>query len=168
MIDQWSVVVVPHLRCYYSQVLRESEQVPPFSCNPVRRQSHVPVMVVLPCNYNPSISIMSFAVNWGCNYCFRRQKYEYAFLGSNFIVSGPKVGVKWWVCSLWLVVCGFRSLVWSGGEDAPCLIHWWRLVQMIGDDGERLRSSDIWTLARHPWPRWLPLHSVTCRQDPMT
>ncbi|KAK3863079.1 hypothetical protein Pcinc_031109 [Petrolisthes cinctipes] len=23
---------------------------------------------------------------------------------------------------------------------------------MIGDDGERLRSSDIWTLARHPWP----------------
>lgn len=43
-----------------------------------------------------------------------------------------------------------------------------KVVQMIGDDGERLRSSDIWTIARHPWPRWLPLHSVTCRLDPMT
>lgn len=39
-------------------------------------------------------------------------------------------------------------------------------VQMNEDHGERLRSSDIWTIARHPWPRWLPLHSVTCRQDP--
>ncbi|MPC15928.1 hypothetical protein E2C01_008733 [Portunus trituberculatus] len=27
-----------------------------------------------------------------------------------------------------------------------------KVVQMTGDDGERLRSSEIWTIARHPWP----------------
>lgn len=32
-------------------------------------------------------------------------------------------------------------------------------VQMIEDDGVQVRSSDIWSILRHPWPRWLPLHN---------
>lgn len=72
------------------------------------------------------------------------------------------VGTPWaWGASGWR----------AGGREGGRAL--WRLraakvVQMTGDDGERLRSSEIWTLARHPWPRWLPHHSVTCRLDPMT